>query len=607
MLTELSISNFAIINTLRLNFAPGFNVLTGETGAGKSIIIDALSIVLGERASEEMIRADAHAARVEAVFALDPQLPESFTQLLQEHGIECDDGTLILSREIVRGGRSVTRINSRAVPVRVVEQVGQWLVDIHGQSEHLSLKSVRTHVDYLDRFANLWELRACVTAKVKQIADVRRELESLIRDERELARRVDLLSFQVEEITAASLRLSEEDELKQERTRLANAEKLAQHAEDAFNALRAGDDDSASALDLLGDVKHSLAQLAKLDPTLGELQKQVDDAVGVLDDLAATLRDYRDEVEFNPVRLSQVEDRLQLIYNLKRKYGDSLEAVIAFGERASAELDAITHSGERIEELRKREEKLLSELAKLASELSAKRKSAAEKLSAGIERELDDLRMTRAQFVVDFQRQEDANGVPLDGKRYAFNATGVDRVEFLVSANPGEPPKPLAKVASGGETARLMLALKSVLSAADEVPTLIFDEIDVGIGGRVGVVVGRKLWGLTVDANFSRNGERKLEEIRGNSSDRLGHSSLVARHAHQVLCITHLPQIAAFGDAHYRVDKIMADERTTTAVRILQGSERVGELAQMLGAVGEAGTQSAAEILHAAEKEKQVG
>ena len=583
MLTELSISNFAIIDNLRLSFASGFNVLTGETGAGKSIIIDALSTVLGERASEEMVRAGTAAARVEAIFTLDTRMPEAFAQALAEHGVESEEETLILSREIVRGGRSVSRINSRAVPARVVEQIGEWLVDIHGQSEHLSLKNVRTHVDYLDRFANAWELRGRVAAKVKQIGEVRREVESLVRDEREQARRVDLLSFQIEEISAARLRAGEEEELKQERTRLANAEKLAQHAEDALTALRSGDEDSASALDLLGDVKHSLAQLAKLDPSLLELQGQVDDAIGVLDDLASTLRDYRDEVEFNPVRLAQVEDRLQLVYNLKRKYGDSIETILQFGERAAAELDAITHSSERIEELRKREEKLLAELARLASELTSKRQAAAAKLSSAIERELNDLRMVRAKFEVDFQRQEDPEGVPLDGKRYAFNTTGVDRIEFLVSANPGEPPKPLVKVASGGETARLMLALKSVLSAADEVPTLIFDEIDVGIGGRVGVVVGRKLWNLTCASR--QNGSR--------------------HNVHQVLCITHLPQIAAFGDAHYRVDKIVAREHTSTAVRALEGQERVGELAQMLGAVGEAGTQSAAEILHAAESEKR--
>lgn len=582
MLTELTIANFAIINQLRLNFAPGFNVLTGETGAGKSIIVDALSLVLGERASEEMIRSDANTARVEAVFLLD-RPHEAFHQALLEYGIECEDNTLILSREIIRGGRSITRINSRAVPVRVLEQVGQWLVDIHGQSEHLSLKQTRTHIDYLDRFAGLWDLRAQVAAKVKQIGDVRRELESLIRDERALARRVDLLKFQVEEINAARLKVGEEEELKQERTRLANAEKLAQCAEDAYNALRAGDDEQDAALDLLGEVKRALTQLAKLDPTLKDLQQQVDDAVSTLADVATTLRSYREEVVFDKSRLSQVEDRIQLIYNLKRKYGDSIEAILAFGQHAAAELDAITHSGERIAELRKQEEKLLNELAKLASELSEKRKVAAEKLASGIERELEDLRMARAKFVVDFGRQEDPNGVPLDGKRYAFNSTGIDRVEFLVSANPGEPPKPLAKIASGGETARLMLALKSVLSVADEVPTLIFDEIDVGIGGRVGAVVGRKLWNLTT-----------------------GYLNGANHPAHQVICITHLPQIAAFGDAHYRVDKVIADEKTTTAVRVLDGEERVGELAQMLGTVGEAGEQSAAEILQAAEKEKVV-
>jgi DNA repair protein RecN (Recombination protein N) len=588
MLSELSISNFAIIDNLRMGFAAGFNVLTGETGAGKSIILDALSLALGERASEEMVRADADAARVEAIFTLRA-MPDALGTLLDEHGIDCDDHTLIVSREIVRGGRSTTRINSRAVPARVLEQVGQWLVDIHGQSEHLSLKNTRTHVDFLDRFANLWELRRRVAARVKQIADVRHEMASLLRDEREVARRVDLLSFQVEEINSARLRPGEEGNLKQERQRLANAEKLAQHADEAYSALRARDDETAAALDLLGDAKHALALLAKLDATLGDAQLQIDAAIGSLDDLAGTLRDYRENVEFNPVRLSEVEERMQLIFNLKRKYGDSVESIISFGERAALELNAMAHSGERVAELRREEESHLNDLARDASELSEKRKIAAETMSAGIERELDDLRMARAKFVVDFQREEDPTGVPSVDGRYAFNASGIDRVEFLVSANPGEPPKSLAKVASGGETARLMLALKGVLSAADEVPTLVFDEIDVGIGGRVGSVVGRKLWMLTCADSRSKR------EKGGRNRAATGH---------QVICVTHLPQIAAFGDQHFRVDKIIRGEHTSTVVRSLAGAERVDELAQMLGAAGEAGTQSAAEILHSAEREK---
>jgi len=588
MLSELSISNFAIIDNLRMQFAAGFNVLTGETGAGKSIILDALSLALGERASEEMVRADADAARVEAIFVLN-DVPDALNSLLDEYGIVREDGTLIVSREIVRGGRSTTRINSRAIPARVLEQIGQWLVDVHGQSEHLSLKHTRTHVDYLDRFANLWELRRSVAERVKQIAELRNELAGLLRDEREAARRVDLLGFQVEEIGAARLRPLEEADLKLERQRLANAEKLAQYADDAYNALRAGDDESEAALDLLGEARHALALLAKLDPTLADAQEQMDAANGSLDDLAGTLRDYRESVEFNPRRLSEVEERLQLIFNLKRKYGDSVESIIAFRERAAAELHSIEHSGERVAELRKDEERQLHELATSASDLSAKRKTAAEAMASGIERELDDLRMARAKFVVDFQRQEDPAGVPLEGKRYAFTPSGIDRVEFLVSANPGEPPKPLAKVASGGETARLMLALKGVLSAADEVPTLVFDEIDVGIGGRVGSVVGRKLWSLTcaeAGGAHPKGGRR------------------VAPKGHQVICVTHLPQIAAYGDAHFRVDKIIQHERTSTAVRSLAGAERVDELAQMMGAAGEAGTESAAEILHAAEREK---
>jgi DNA repair protein RecN (Recombination protein N) len=579
MLSELSITNFAIIDQLQLRFAAGFNALTGETGAGKSIIIDALSLALGARASDELVRADAPSARVEAIFTLE-EVSDEIHALLEEHGIECDDGTLILSREVVRGGRSTNRINARAVPLRVLQQLGESLVDIHGQSEHLSLKNVRTHIDYLDRFANLWDLRTRVAEKVAQIMGARRELETLLRDERELARRVDLLKFQVEEIAAAQLRVGEEETLKQDRQKLANAERLAHHADEAYSRLRSDDDDEPGALDLLGEAQRAVAQLVKLDATQAETQRQLDESLAILSDVADTLRDYGENMEFDPARLAEVEERAELIFKLKRKYGDSIEAILAFGERAAQELDAITHSSERIEELRADEEKWLRELSKLVAELSAKRKTTAEQLAKGIERELDDLRMARAKFVVDFQMQEDANGVPLNGKRYAFNATGVDRIEFLVTANPGEPPKPLAKVASGGETARLMLALKTVLSNADETPTLIFDEIDVGIGGRVGSIVGKKLWNLTV-------ARRKVKP------------------AHQVICITHLPQIAAYGDAHYRVDKLTTPKRTSTAVSALVGEARVGELAQMLGAVGEAGEQSAAEILRAAEKDKE--
>ena len=612
MLSELTITNFAIIDQLRLAFAPGFNALTGETGAGKSIIIDALSLALGGKASDELVRADAPSARVEAVFALDAD-NEALQALLDEYGIEHEDGALIVSRELVRGGRASTRINARAVPLRALQQIGEALVDIHGQSEHLSLKNVRTHIDYLDRFADAWDLRARVAEKVAQLNETRRELDTLLRDERELARRADLLKFQVEEINAAQLKPGEEESLKLERQRLANAERLTQHAAETYAALHGDDAEAASALDALGEAQRALTQLSKLDASQNALLQQLNDAIASLNDVTDTLRDYRETIEFNPKRLAEVEERAELIFKLKRKYGDAIENIIAFGKRAAQELDAITHSGERIETLRKQEEKALRELAKLVGELSTQRKAAATQLASGIERELDDLRMARAKFVVDFQMPEDENGVPLHGKRYAFNATGVDRVEFLVSANPGEPPKPLAKVASGGETARLMLALKSVLAVADEVPTLIFDEIDVGIGGRVGAVVGRKLWALTyggkkVNERMRRRGNEglskpepvgKLEEVKGNQK-----GARAAPCAHQVICITHLPQIAAYGDAHYRVDKVTTTKRTTTAVRALNDEERVSELAQMLGAMGEAGEQSAAEILRAAEKDK---
>jgi DNA repair protein RecN (Recombination protein N) len=603
VLAELRIRDFAIIDELQWSFVPGFLVMTGETGAGKSIIVDAVELVLGGRADSTVVRAGADRAIVEATFRLGPAQRAAIDPLLEREGLEGDDADLLLlGREVRISGRSVSRVNGRAITLALLREVAEGLVDIHGQSEHLSLLRVREHANLLDRYAELWPLRAQVAELVGQVRAVRQELTDLVRSEQELAHRADLLQFQIGEIETAALQPSEEEELLAERLRLANAEQLAALTGEALQAL-GSEEGQTGALDLLGVGLRAMEKLARVDPGLEPQLRAAESVNYQVEDLVRGLRDYGERVEHNPRRLQEVEERLALLRRLERKYGAKIPDVLAYARKAAHELDTITHSEERIAELRAEEERLLAELGQLAVDLSLKRREAAQRLAAGIEEELRDLRMEGARFGVDFRWRPDSDGVPLSqgvsGLRFqvsgsgmeqleawnleletrprvAFDSSGIDRVEFLVSPNPGEPLKPMAKVASGGETSRLMLALKTVLSRADETPTLIFDEIDQGIGGRVGATVGEKLWSLVVG---------------------MGPGGL----RHQVLCVTHLPQLAGFGDEHLhvekRVEETAAGERTVTRVRKLEGRARVEELAQMLGASGEAAYRSAEEIL----------
>jgi DNA repair protein RecN (Recombination protein N) len=583
MLIELTINDLAIIDELHLSLAPGFNVLTGETGAGKSIIIDAVSLLLGGRADAEIVRAGAERAQVEGIFHVNAAVCAVLDPLLNENGLESDEpDTLTLSREVRKGGRSVGRVNGRAVSLALLRDIGQYLVDIHGQSEHLSLLRVREHINLLDRYADLWDQRTALGQIVAQLRDVRREFDALIKDEREMARRADLLQFQVEEIGSARLKPGEDAALEKERTRLANAEQLAALADEAYQALYEGAGETPAALDALAQATKALTSLTKIDLTLGEHLQTAESVAAQLDDLARTVRAYRERIEFSPKKLDQIEDRLDTIKRLKRKYGATIEEILAFAQNAAAQLDGITHASERIEELQKQEEKLLRQIGAMGQDLADARKAASAKLAAGIEAELNDLKMAGARFGVDIQWTPDENGAFANQGRYAFDATGLDKVEFLVAPNVGEGLKPLARIASGGETSRLMLALKAVLARADQTPTLIFDEIDQGIGGRVGAVVGAKLWGLTAAPT-----PRASAAVR-----------------HQVICITHLPQLAGYGDAHFRVEKSAVEGRTLARVNELDDKARVQELAQMLGAPGEGAVKSAREILAAVAKEK---
>jgi len=576
LLAELSISNFVIIDALHLTLQPGFTVLTGETGTGKSILIDAVSLLLGGRGSADLIRSGCEQATVEGVFILSPETVAILEPLLEDLGLWDGSNELILRREVTRSKRSVCRINNRAVTLNSLEEVGRHLVDIHGQGEHLSLLQARRHIDFLDHYAGLQEQRSALGAVVRKLRAVRDELRNLRRDARELARRIDLLSFQIQEIRSANLRPVEEEELRRERNLLANAEKLTRLAGNVYEMLAGGEDGRSgraqriSLLDLLGAVISDLSALSKLDDTLAEQTQAVENTLYQMEELARAMRTYRASIEYDPQRLQAVEDRIDLVQSLKRKYGESVAEVLVFADRAQEELNAISHSEERSEALEAEEKDLLAEIARRGAALSQARREAGERLRRAVEAELADLSMERARFLVEQLWIQSPDGAEIEGTRYSFDETGLDHLEFFIAANPGEDPKPLARTASGGETSRLMLALKTALSAVDPVPTLIFDEIDAGIGGRTGTIVGRKL-------------------------------SAVA-HEHQVFCVTHLAQIASYGNQHYRVVKNILDGRTISTAQELALDERIDELATMLGgAVTEANRRSASELIRRAQ------
>ena len=629
MLLELSIKDFAIIDSLHLRLHRQFNVFTGETGAGKSIIIDAVNTLLGGKIGADFVRAGCERATVEGVFSIDSLPPISnewhvfnasavsasvatvysatngtstmfealdaaeaqsaqrrqvdaqsadariaLAALLQEYDIEPEHGQLMLSRDIFRSGRTVARINGRAVSQQILHQVASWLVDIHGQSEHLSLLRPEQHVNFLDRYAELLPLREQLGAKVAEWRNARKTLQTLQQNEREQARRAEFLRFEIEEIEKAELQPDEVEELEQERKVLNNAERLRELCMLVYGAIKgadSGSDDFRPALDQLRTAQKSLSELARLDKSLKEQETSLAEAIYHLEDVAASISSYETDIEDDPQRLADVEERLDVIARLKRKYGPTIEDILQRAAEDQAELDSITHRDELIANLQQQDGQLRREIGSIAQELSTRRRTAATELSAAMEAQLDDLNMRRARFSVEIVQTPDENGVPasIDGQPeqlYACDLTGIDRVQFLIAPNPGEPFKPLTRIASGGETSRLMLALKTILSAADATPTLIFDEIDAGISGRSGQIVGEKLWMLT--------------------------------HNHQVICVTHLPQIAIFADTHYNVHKQISDDRTITVVNELRPEQRVREIAQIMGGnITESSMKSAEELL----------
>ena len=553
MLELLHIENIAIIEVADIEFAPGFNALTGETGAGKSIVIDSLSAVLGQRTSRELIRTGADKAFVSAAFSgTVPELTETL-------GIQPEaDGTLLLQREIQTDGKNVCRVNGRPVTVGQLRALGARLLNIHGQHDGQQLLDEEQHIVYLDSFGRVESLAITCAEKYKNFTDIRRQIGALQMDEAEKARRVDTLQYQIEELKRAKLKPGEEEELTARRGMLRNAEKFLDAVAGADYALN-GDDSGGGALSALRQAQDALSGVRHLDDAFGQLYERLGEAYSEVYDIAATVEDKRGELDVSPGELDRVESRMDLLYRLKKKYGATVEDMLDYQARCEAELAQIEDAGDTLARLEQALSKAEKEARQAAQALSDARKAAAEQLTSQILAELQQLDMGKIRFAVDFAEK------PLD-------SDGMDTVRFLMSANVGEELRPIHKIASGGELARIMLAMKNVLSEQDHVGTMVFDEVDTGVSGRAAQKVAEKM------ARISR---RK-----------------------QVLCVTHLPQLAAMADTHFSVEKGERGGRTYTEVRRLDREQRRRELARLTGGshVSQTMLDGAEELLVQAEK-----
>ena len=555
MLSVLHIENIAVIEQAEILFEGGFNVLTGETGAGKSIVIDAISAILGERTYRDVIRTGANRAFVSAIFTNIPQY-----DWFSENQVEFDPQELQVQREIYADGRNVCRVNGRPVSVASLKKLGGRLINIHGQHDSQQLFDEENHLTYLDAFARDEQELEAYQQAFSAMQSVQREIQKLSMDESEKLRLVETLTFQIEEIRAVNLVSGEEEQLKERRKVLQNAEKLSDALRMADEALYGGDS-SDGAAGLLSNAEHALSRVSTISADMQTLHQKISDLMYSVQDAADELRAMRDDLSYSEGELEEIEERLDAIHKLKRKYGASVEDVLAYLADSEQRLDEIEFASDRIETLKKREAELQKETIRQGEILREKRLSAAQAMESRICDELRQLDMPKIRFVCEFTPQQ-----PMQ--------TGLDSVRFLMSANVGENLKPLSKVASGGELARIMLAMKQVLAQQDGVPTLIFDEVDAGVSGRAAQKVAYKLWTVS----------------KGR----------------QVLCVTHLPQIAAMADAEYTVEKRVENERTYTSVLHLDESGRKQELARLIGGsmITETTLAGAAELLRLAEEAK---
>ncbi len=560
MLSLLHIENIALIQSADIRFEPGFNVLTGETGAGKSIVIDSIGAVLGERTSRELIRTGAKSALVTAVFTQVPPLP-----WLEENGFPTGEEELLLQRELQGDGRNVCRIDGKLVTVAQLRELGRQLLNIHGQHDGQQLLDPASHLGYLDQFGGCQPLLESYQEAYRKWHDIRREMDKLQMDEAERSRRVDTLNYQIQELERAQLKAGEDEELSARRTLLRSAGRLMEAVQSAEFAL-SGDEDRDGACSLIAQAEGEVQGVSSISPELSELSEKLTALRCAADDAADTLRDLSRSFDFSPGELDQVEERLDLLYRLRKKYGPTVEDMLSYLDRCRKELDQIQYADDTLARLEKDLKKAQKEAARRGEVLSQARREAAGALQARVQEELRQLDMPKVQFQTEFTPK---------GGEAGMDETGLDEVQFLMSANLGEALKPIQKVASGGELARIMLALKNVLAEGDQIGTLVFDEVDTGVSGRAAQKVAEKM----------------AQVARGK----------------QVLCVTHLPQIAAMADTHFSVQKGEREGRTYTRLERLDRSQRREELARLIGgaSITPSLLESAEELLRQAEQQKQ--
>jgi DNA repair protein RecN (Recombination protein N) len=572
MLTTLRIKNLALVSDLTLELQPGCNVITGETGAGKSVILGALNLVLGQRADRSLIRSGSDSCSVEAAFEV-AKLRAPLKTFLDENGLEpCDDGQLVLKRTFTTAGTNRQFINGSATTLNVLAEIGEWLVDMHGPHDHQSLLHPAKQLAILDAFGGLETPRAEFAVLVTQRVKLETDKAALIVDEKTYAQQLDLLRFQVQEIEAARLQSDEEDRLTQEHSRASNAARLLQLSQIALDGLSESEN---SLLTQAGSVGRTLQELQRVDAGAATLVELHEQGIGVWRELQTELSRYADKVDVDPARLAELDERLNLIHSLKRKYGANLAEVIAFGAEAKGKLHALESRDVELARLNASLTKLDAELKKVGNKLTAERKKVIPQLAKAAAKQLADLGFKQSQFDIEIRTDSSltpSSPNPQRGKveeplrpSRALREAGFDEVEFLFSPNVGEPLKPLRAIASSGEMARVMLALKTVLAAEDEIPVLVFDEVDANVGGETANAVGAKM------------------------------KQIAAKR--QVFCITHLPQVAAPADAHYVVTKQVKDGRTISEITLLDKKSRVTELARMLGGQSDAARKHAEALL----------